>query len=225
MQKKRSKTGLVFRWVAVLGAAAGMTLVVFLMLPIFQKIAGGLGKDRTIREVEMAQLPPPPPPPPEEEEPEPEEEEEPPPPQLDEEPPPLTLDQLELALNSGMGGVGGDFGMSLNIGDVVNKQMKEAGDKAFSMAELDKPAQAVFQGLPVYPPELQKKKLKGRAIITFIVGKDGRVQSPKAIKSDHPAFGKAAVDAVRKWKFEPGERDGKKVAMKMKVPISFVPPS
>ncbi|MCU0224718.1 MAG: energy transducer TonB [Acidobacteria bacterium] len=55
----------------------------------------------------------------------------------------------------------------------------------------------------------------------FIVDKDGRVVNPKVEKSDHPAFERPALDAVRQWKFEPAVRGGEKVASKMRIPIRF----
>ena len=46
---------------------------------------------------------------------------------------------------------------------------------------------------------------------------------PEAIiESDtHREFGQEAREAVRKWRFEPGERNGEKVKFKMRVPIPF----
>ena len=42
-----------------------------------------------------------------------------------------------------------------------------------------------------------------------------------AKKSDHPAFAAYAVDAVRKWKFEPGMQNGEPVPFTMIAPIVF----
>ena len=40
-------------------------------------------------------------------------------------------------------------------------------------------------------------------------------------KSSHPAFEQPALQAVRRWRFEPGKRGGKPVSFKMRVPITF----
>ena len=40
-------------------------------------------------------------------------------------------------------------------------------------------------------------------------------------KSTNPSFDRPAIEAVRQWKFEPGTRNGERVAFKMRVPITF----
>lgn len=168
-----------------------------------------------IRSVGVANVPPPPPPPMEEPEPE---EEEPPPPALAEEAPPLDLSQLELALNPGTGGGwGGDFAVRLQgVG-----AREDAVDEIFSLADLDQKPRVMYQPAPQYPPELRRKKAEGTVYVIFMVNEQGRVVEPRVQKSSHPAFEKPALEAVRKWKFDPGRRGGKPVRFRMRVPITF----
>jgi len=79
----------------------------------------------------------------------------------------------------------------------------------------------VFQPAPQYPPELKKKKIQGTVYVLFIVDQDGRVKEPKVQKSDHPAFEAPALNAVKKWRFEPGKMGGKAVQFRMRVPMTF----
>ena len=51
--------------------------------------------------------------------------------------------------------------------------------------------------------------------------KQGNVVDVTIMKSDHPAFGPYAVNAVRKWKFEPGMQNGEPVPFTMDAPITF----
>jgi outer membrane biosynthesis protein TonB len=41
------------------------------------------------------------------------------------------------------------------------------------------------------------------------------------VRSSNPEFGRAAVEGVRKWQFEPAARDGRKPALRLEVPIMF----
>jgi protein TonB len=57
--------------------------------------------------------------------------------------------------------------------------------------------------------------------VVFMVDTNGHAQQPKADNATDPAFARPAIEAVKQWKFEPGTRNGEKVAFKMRVPITF----
>lgn len=198
------------------GASLGVTLALFMILPVLQVITKPPTKDLTIRTVDVASLEPPPPPPMEEpDEPEPDEEP-PPPPAIDAQP--LDLSQLELALNPGSGGFGGgDFAISL---DGMTGGGEEV-DAIFSLSDLDQKPRVVYQPAPIYPPELARKSMQGTVYVLFIVDKTGRTRELKVQKSTHPAFNEPALRAVKQWKFEPGKRKGQAVQFRMRVPITF----
>lgn len=79
----------------------------------------------------------------------------------------------------------------------------------------------IRQVQPVYPLALRTKGISGTVTVEFVVGNDGRVTSAKAIKSPDPAFSEAAEKAVLAWEFLPGEKDGNKVATRMRVDLVF----
>jgi protein TonB len=199
--------------------AVVLTLLIFLVLPFMQTIRSPEGRDLVVRATDVADLPPPPPAPPEEE---PQEEEEPEePPELMEQAAPLDLSQLELALNPGFGdGAFGDFSVKL-AGQLGGENGSEEMDRIFSMAELDQRPRVIFQRTPTFPPELRREGRRGTVYVVFHVDTRGRVVNPKVQKSTDPGFERAALDAVRQWRFEPGTRNGKKVQFKMRIPITF----
>ena len=73
---------------------------------------------------------------------------------------------------------------------------------------------------PVITPEL-RAKAPGTVKVVFVVDEEGRVQYPLVSSSSDPVFEQAALEAVRQWRFEPGRRDGKPVATRMRVPLTF----
>ena len=193
-----------------------MTLVFFLVLPLIQAISGGPLADTMITTVDTAELPPPPAAPEPEPEPEPEPDE--PPPELAEESQPLDLSQLEMALDPG--GFGDGF---MQIDSVMKLNAAASGgtvDNLFSRAELDQNPRALIQTAPVFSAKL-KKRAPATVKIVFIVDERGRVTDPKVQSSTDPAFNSAALDAIRQWKFEPGQRKGESVRFPMRVPITF----
>ncbi len=91
------------------------------------------------------------------------------------------------------------------------------------VATPDKLPKPVRQDRPEYPESLREKKIAGVVTVEFEVGVDGRVTQAKAVKSPDPELSKLAEAAVRKWLFTPAEHDGRKVATKIQVGITFDP--
>lgn len=210
--------GAALRLLLSFAGAALATLVVFLVLPLIQAMAKEPEPDLLVFDMETGSIPPPPaPPPPEEDEPEPEQEEE-PPPELVEEAPPLSLEQLELALEPGFGtGLGaGDFALGLRS----MADDEAAVDALFSLADLDQEPRVTYQPGPTIGKKLRRRG-GATVYVIFVVGRDGRVEEPTAQTSTDPAFERAALEAVARWRFEPGKRNGEPVRFRMRVPITF----
>ena len=140
---------------------------------------------------------------------------------------PLSLADLEGVLSAdGSGGSFGTGGGGLSSGGRIGGTgtagglAEDLGDIA-SLADLDQRPRPIFQAAPNYPSDLRKRNLEGSVQVVFLVDRDGKVIGPKVEKSTNPSFDLPAIEAVRQWKFEPGTRNGEKVAFKMRVPITF----
>lgn len=140
----------------------------------------------------------------------------------------LSLSELESALNPNLSGMGeGGFSEAVRltsggrIGGTAEAGSESGAEMLFSIADLDQKPRPLFQSPPNYPPDLRKKGLEGTVSIVFVVDPQGRVTNPQVEKSSHPGFEKPALEAIRQWRFEAGEKSGKKVAFKMRVPITF----
>ena len=145
-------------------------------------------------------------------------------PELKEEPAPLDLAQLELALNPGLGdGTGGDFlsRAPAMLSGHATAATEAVAEQIFSLTDLDQPPRVLVQPAPEYPAALRKQKLDGTVYVLFMVDRTGRVDNPIVQKSTNPAFEPAALQAVKRWKFESGKRNGQAVVFRMRVPITF----
>jgi periplasmic protein TonB len=58
-------------------------------------------------------------------------------------------------------------------------------------------------------------------VVEFIVDERGRVIEPRVVRSTNRIFDDATLQAVAKWQFEPGRRDGKIVRFRMSAPVVF----
>jgi len=75
---------------------------------------------------------------------------------------------------------------------------------------------------PVYPELARRRGYEGVVILEVMVTKEGRVNEFRvAISSGHAILDRAAEQTVREWRFEPGKRGNRPVAMKVRIPVRF----
>src|SRR5688500_9596671 len=75
---------------------------------------------------------------------------------------------------------------------------------------------------PVYPATMREAGLTGVVPLEAVIGADGTVSSVRVLSAlAHPDFAKAAVDAVRKWRFSPTLLNGVPIDVVMNVTIQF----
>jgi len=214
MKTNTEESSLKHRTIAT-GGGLAITALIALVLPLTQWVAHGEKTDSQDAPTLVA-IQPPPPPPPEIEEPEQEEEqmEE---PELNKEVQQLSLAQLDLALNTS---ISSDVTNGFNVG---NFELSDAFDEnlVFEIADLDEAPRAITQFPPKYPPALRRTGLEGKVLLIFIVDESGNVVNARAVKSDHPDFERSALDTVNRWRFKPGQKDGKAVKTRVRIPLSF----
>lgn len=81
-------------------------------------------------------------------------------------------------------------------------------------------AKLKFQPLPVYPQAAKTANISGTVILHVIIAKDGSVQTVQYI-SGHPLLMKAAMDAVKQWKYEPTTLNGEPLEVDTTVSVDF----
>lgn len=91
----------------------------------------------------------------------------------------------------------------------------------FSIDQLDRAPQIRFRPSPVYPFDLRRSGITGSAEIWMRVNEDGAVIDARVLNATHTDFGRAALDAVRRFRFTPGTRAGRPVQFSLIQPIPF----
>lgn len=214
-QQEKSGPGLA---VAIL-ASIGFTACLFCFIPFAHRVNK---PEKAFELVKTSAVDVPPPveevaPPPVEEEKKPEAAPEPELADLPQQAIPISAD-LEVATGSGGGFLGANDIRSLTAAEAVK-------DDAFNVADLEKRPEAVSQVAPTYPTELKKAKVEGVVTLLFVLDETGRVEDPRVENSTRPEFEKPALEAIRKWRYRPGMKDGQAVRTYIKVPIRFRMPT
>jgi len=114
------------------------------------------------------------------------------------------------------GVVGGEAGGK--VGGVVGGH----GDLPIPAGQVEHPPVPVRRVVPVYPPVARARNLEGRVVLRAVVDRDGRVEQAITVIESIPLLDAAAVDALRQWRFTPGQdRDGHTVRVLIDLPIRF----
>jgi len=77
------------------------------------------------------------------------------------------------------------------------------------------------QAPPDYPSELRRSGISGEVLVEFVIAADGTVRDAVVRKSTSSEFEAPAIAAVNQWRFRPGLKGGREVAVREQVPISF----
>jgi len=170
--------------------------------------------------------PPPPPPPPVPDEPD-------TPPEIDEIVEPMeVLDEVvpndaptnDLGIDIGDMAAGeGPGGFIMDI-PKFGRRGKSSGDDEDSMegAGGSEAPSPTLKTQPIYPSTLLKKGIGGKVLITAVISTSGQVVKAN-IKgsSGYSELDNSALQAVLKWKFKPGKRNGKDVQATCIIPYTF----
>ena len=76
---------------------------------------------------------------------------------------------------------------------------------------------------PNYTPDAMRAQVEGMVELEILVLADGSVGRVNVVRSLDARFGldQEAINAVRRWRFDPGRRMGKAVATRVGVELSF----
>lgn len=81
----------------------------------------------------------------------------------------------------------------------------------------------VKQVKPDYTPDAKRARIEGAVLLTAVVLANGAVDKVAVERSLDPVFGldQAAIKAMKHWEFKPGAKDGKPVAVRVHVEMTF----
>ena len=81
-------------------------------------------------------------------------------------------------------------------------------------------AQALYQPSPVYPPLATMARVQGTVVLQAIIGTDGTIKDLKVL-SGHPLLVRAALDAVKTWRYQPTLLNTEPVEVLTEINVTF----
>jgi len=74
---------------------------------------------------------------------------------------------------------------------------------------------------PDYPPLARQVRVQGLVVLRAMISREGTIEDLQVL-SGHPMLVKAAVEAVRQWRYRPYELNGEPVEVETEVKVNFV---
>jgi TonB family protein len=79
----------------------------------------------------------------------------------------------------------------------------------------------LFKVEPEYSEEARKAKWQGTVVLSLVVDENGKAQGIKVVRSLGLGLDQKAIEAVEKWRFKPGMKDGKSVPVIATIEVNF----
>lgn len=74
---------------------------------------------------------------------------------------------------------------------------------------------------PVYPPIAIQARIQGAVLLRAVISKNGTIEN-LAVESGHPMLVKAAIEAVRQWRYRPYFLNNEPIEIETEITVNFV---
>jgi protein TonB len=78
----------------------------------------------------------------------------------------------------------------------------------------------IYRVEPTYPPVAQQAHIQGAVVLAALIDRGGNVQSLQVV-SGHPLLVRAAIDAVKQWRYQPLLVNGQPIEVETTVTVNF----
>jgi periplasmic protein TonB len=114
------------------------------------------------------------------------------------------------------GGVGSGNGRGVGPGEEAGM-----GGGIYRPGRGVSPPRAIFSPEPEFSEEARKAKYQGTCTLMLVVTADGRPTNIRVANSLGMGLDEKAIETVKTWRFEPGQKDGHPVSVEIAVEVDF----
>jgi TonB family protein len=79
----------------------------------------------------------------------------------------------------------------------------------------------LFKVEPEYSEEARKAKHQGTVVLAVIIDSNGQARDLRVVRAIGLGLDEKAIEAVQKWRFKPGLKDGRPVAVQATIEVNF----
>jgi TonB family protein len=122
------------------------------------------------------------------------------------------------------GGIGSGFGGGVGSGEgsgVGPGSGGGIGGGVFRVGGGISVPRAIYDPDPEYSEEARNAKYQGTVVLQIVAGADGLPRDIQIRRSLGLGLDEKAIEAVKKWRFEPAKKDGRAVAVLVNIEVNF----
>lgn len=123
-------------------------------------------------------------------------------------------------VNTGADKSGTRDAIAIEVEQPAEPDSKE-DDRLFTARELDKLPRATSRRQPTLPRQLRRAGVKGTVVLSFVIDERGRVRDIEVVRTDDKALVNVAQNALERWRFKPGEKNGRAVPVRVQQTFHF----
>jgi TonB family protein len=105
--------------------------------------------------------------------------------------------------------------------DTEKDRKKDDDDQVYDLEKGMTPPRLIHQVYPAYNPGSRGVRIVGKVVIRLIVTSKGFPKDPSIVQGLADEVDQSALAAVKEWRFDPAQRDGMPVAVRIVVEINF----
>jgi TonB family protein len=117
-------------------------------------------------------------------------------------------------------GTTGGFGQDADLLDSalsVRANLPVIASQGVSGGSLERKVQ------PVYPAQARSMRLQGTVVLQVVIDEGGEVRNLRTVSGD-AILARAAIDAVRQWRYQPYRLNGQLIKMPTHITVNFTLP-
>ena len=113
--------------------------------------------------------------------------------------------------------------LGLGINPVSSREARDddCSGPVYKWSEVTRRARIIDMPSPEFTEEARAKNVRGRVVVTAVLCRTGRVTNIEVVESLPHGLTESTVEATRRIKFEPAEKDGQTVSQRIKREYNF----
>jgi TonB family protein len=105
--------------------------------------------------------------------------------------------------------------------DDAEPERDEEGNRVYLGRQVDRRARLLSRPEPDYTRRARRNRVRGRVVLRAVLAASGKVERVTVVKRLPDGLTEEAIKAARAIKFEPAERDGRKVSQSVVIEYHF----